>query len=79
MRHARDFAGHVFLAAPGAVSPHRGDFRMNPPELAAFLKARVRTVRDWPKPKVNFRDITTLFGDPDAFVRIVKQLAPTTR
>ncbi len=48
---------------------------MNPPELATFLKARVRTVRDWPKPKVNFRDITTLFGDPDAFRAIVQAFA----
>ena len=45
---------------------------MNPAELATFLKARVRTVRDWPKAKVNFRDVTTLFGDPDAFRAIVK-------
>ena len=45
---------------------------MNPPELAAFLKARVRTVRDWPRPQVNFRDITTLFGDPDAFRAMVR-------
>jgi adenine phosphoribosyltransferase len=48
---------------------------MTPPELAAFLKARVRTVRDWPKPPVNFRDVTTLFGDPDAFRAIVRALA----
>jgi adenine phosphoribosyltransferase len=48
---------------------------MNPPELATFLKARVRTVRDWPKPKVNFRDVTTLLGDPDAFRAIVRALA----
>lgn len=48
---------------------------MNPAELSAFLKARVRTVRDWPKPKVNFRDVTTLFGDPDAFRAIVQALA----
>jgi adenine phosphoribosyltransferase len=52
---------------------------MNPPELAAFLKARVRTVRDWPKPKVNFRDVTTLFGDPDAFRAIVNALAAESR
>ncbi|MBP6508224.1 MAG: adenine phosphoribosyltransferase [Opitutaceae bacterium] len=38
---------------------------MNSAELSAFLKARVRTVRDWPKPQVNFRDVTTLFSDPD--------------
>jgi adenine phosphoribosyltransferase len=48
---------------------------MNPPELAAFLKTRVRTVRDWPKPSVNFRDVTTLFGDPDAFRAIVQAFA----
>ncbi|MFI5356262.1 MAG: adenine phosphoribosyltransferase [Opitutales bacterium] len=38
---------------------------MSSPDLAAYLKARVRTVRDWPKPGVNFRDVTTLFNDPD--------------
>ncbi len=52
---------------------------MNPTELAAFLKARVRTVRDWPKPTVNFRDVTTLFGDPDAFRAIVEALAAECR
>ena len=52
---------------------------MNPPELAAFLKARVRTVRDWPKPKVNFRDVTTLLGDPEAFRAMVHALADETR
>src|SRR5256885_8353433 len=52
---------------------------MNPPELAAYLKARVRTVRDWPKPKVNFRDVTTLFGDPDAFRAIVQAFAEECR
>jgi len=48
---------------------------MTPTELATFLKARVRTVRDWPKPKVNFRDVTTLLGDPDAFRAIVRAFA----
>jgi adenine phosphoribosyltransferase len=52
---------------------------MNPSELAVFLKARVRTVRDWPKPKVNFRDVTTLFGDPDALRAIVRALAAEMR
>jgi adenine phosphoribosyltransferase len=62
------------LPAPASAVPHR-TFAMNPPELAAFLKARVRTVRDWPKPKVNFRDVTTLFGDPDAFRAMVLALS----
>ncbi len=48
---------------------------MNPQELARFLKSRVRTVRDWPKPKVNFRDVTTLFSDPEAFQAIVRALS----
>lgn len=52
---------------------------MTPPELAQFLKARVRTVRNWPKPKVNFRDVTTLFGDPEAFRAIVGAFAGETR
>lgn len=52
---------------------------MTPPELAAYLKARVRTVRDWPKPRVNFRDVTTLLADPDAFHAIVQALAAECR
>lgn len=35
--------------------------------ISALLKSRIRTVRDWPKPGVNFRDVTTLFHDPEAF------------
>ncbi len=52
---------------------------MNPEELAQFLKARVRTVRDWPKPKVNFRDVTTLFSDPEAFRVMIKSFAGEAR
>ena len=52
---------------------------MNNPEVAAFLKARVRTVRDWPQPKVNFRDVTTLLGDPAAFRAIVGAMAADVR
>jgi len=40
---------------------------MNPIDLSSYLKARIRTVRDWPKVGVNFRDVTTLFHDPEAF------------
>ncbi len=35
--------------------------------VAQYLKPKVRTVRGWPKPEVNFRDVTTLFQDPEAF------------
>jgi adenine phosphoribosyltransferase len=34
---------------------------------AALIKSKIRTVRDWPKVGVNFRDVTTLFHDPEAF------------
>ena len=48
---------------------------MNQAELASYLKARVRTVRDWPKPGVNFRDVTTLFSDPEAIRVMVESLS----
>jgi adenine phosphoribosyltransferase len=48
---------------------------MNQPELAAFLKSRVRTVRDWPKAGINFRDVTTLFQDPEAFRLVIDAFA----
>lgn len=31
---------------------------------ADFVKNRIRTVPDWPKPGIMFRDITPLLGDP---------------
>lgn len=52
---------------------------MNPQELAVYLKHRVRTVRDWPKPKVNFRDVTTLFNDPEAFRLMIQTFADEGR
>ena len=44
---------------------------------ANSLKSRIRTVRDWPKPGVNFRDVTTLFQDPEAFRTTIDALAGT--
>ncbi|MEH6952512.1 adenine phosphoribosyltransferase [Nitrobacter sp. NHB1] len=38
------------------------------------LQASVRTIPDYPKPGVMFRDITTLLGDARAFRRAVDQL-----
>lgn len=32
-----------------------------------LIKSKIRTVRGWPKVGVNFRDVTTLFHDPEAF------------
>lgn len=44
-------------------------------DLANLLKANVRTVRDWPKPGVNFRDVTTLFSHPASFQAIIEAFA----
>ena len=42
---------------------------------AITLKSKVRTVRDWPKPGINFRDVTTLFQDAEALRATVDALA----
>ena len=38
------------------------------------LKAAIRTIPDYPKPGIMFRDISTLLGDPRAFRRAVDEL-----
>ena len=38
------------------------------------LKASVRTIADYPRPGIQFRDITTLLGDARAFRRAVDEL-----
>ena len=45
---------------------------MRPGEL---IKSNIRTVRDWPKVGVNFRDVTTLFHQPDVFRVIIDAFA----
>jgi adenine phosphoribosyltransferase len=45
----------------------------------AELKAHVRTVRDWPQPGVNFRDVTTLFENPDCFRSIIDSMVALSR
>jgi adenine phosphoribosyltransferase len=46
---------------------------MNPPD-ALDLRAAIRTIRDYPKPGIQFRDITTLLGNARAFRRTVDEL-----
>ncbi|MFC2250121.1 adenine phosphoribosyltransferase [Labrys portucalensis] len=41
---------------------------------ARFLKDAIRTIPDYPKPGVAFRDITTLLGDAWAFRRAIDEL-----
>lgn len=36
-------------------------------EINEFLKTHIRTVPDWPKPGIMFRDISTLFENPKAW------------
>ena len=48
---------------------------MQPADLSAYLKPKIRTVRGWPKAGVNFRDVTTLFHDPEAFRVMVESFS----
>jgi len=36
-----------------------------------FIKGKIRTIPDWPKPGVMFRDITTLLKDNEGFKRVI--------
>jgi len=47
---------------------------MASPELENDLKAAVRSIPDYPRPGIMFRDITTLLGDARAFRRAVDEL-----
>lgn len=43
-------------------------------DLTEELKSSIRTIEDYPKPGILFRDITTLLGEPRAFRRAVDEL-----
>ena len=47
---------------------------MTSPALAFDLRATIRTIPDYPKPGIMFRDITTLLGNARAFRRAVDEL-----
>jgi adenine phosphoribosyltransferase len=47
---------------------------MTSPALAFDLRSAIRTIPDYPKPGIMFRDITTLLGDARAFRRAVDEL-----
>lgn len=42
---------------------------------AEFLKSRIREVPDFPKPGINFYDITTLLRDPEGFKAAIESLS----
>lgn len=43
------------------------------------LKSLIRTIPDYPKPGIMFRDVTTLFGDAQGFKAAIAQLAEPYR
>lgn len=43
--------------------------------LSAEIKRRIRTVRGWPKPGVNFRDVATLFQNREGMRLVVDGIA----
>ncbi|MCF7646511.1 adenine phosphoribosyltransferase [Bacillus subtilis] len=43
-------------------------------ETKEFLKMSLRTIPDYPRPGVMFRDVTTLMGNPQAFRRAIDEL-----
>jgi adenine phosphoribosyltransferase len=47
---------------------------MTPPALETMLADSIRTIPDYPKAGIMFRDITTLLGDARAFRRAVDEL-----
>ena len=47
---------------------------MTSPQFENDLKAAIRTIPDYPKPGIMFRDITTLLGNARAFRRAVDEL-----
>jgi adenine phosphoribosyltransferase len=47
---------------------------MTSPALENDLKSAIRTIPDYPKPGIMFRDITTLLGDARAFRRAVDEM-----
>jgi adenine phosphoribosyltransferase len=42
---------------------------------AEFLRSRIREVPDFPKPGINFYDITTLLRDPEGFKTAIESLS----
>ena len=50
------------------------DLKETPMTFEHDLKASVRTIPDYPKPGILFRDITTLLGDARSFRRAVDEL-----
>jgi adenine phosphoribosyltransferase len=72
---AADAAVDIRAVAGYAIpAPLASETPMASPTLENDLHAAIRTIPDYPKPGVMFRDITTLLGDARAFRRAVDEL-----
>src|SRR5262249_36557160 len=65
---------HSGAAGTVAGKPFRGETHMVSMQFEHDLKDSIRSIPDYPKPGVMFRDITTLLGDARAFRRAVDEL-----
>jgi adenine phosphoribosyltransferase len=65
-------AGSMVRQSGAARKP--GEKPMVSMQFEHDLKASIRTIPDYPKPGIMFRDITTLLGDARAFRRAVDEL-----
>jgi adenine phosphoribosyltransferase len=59
---------------PETTGPPETETELESPVLENDLKAAIRTIPDYPKPGIMFRDITTLLGSARAFRRAVDEL-----
>ena len=41
-------------------------------DISALLKTKIRTARNWPQPGVNFRDVSGVFADVEAFQALIE-------
>ena len=41
-------------------------------DISALLKTKIRTARNWPKPGINFRDVSGVFADVEAFQELIE-------
>ena len=41
--------------------------------IESYLKSVIRTVPDWPEKGVQFRDVTPIFTNPEAFQRVIRE------
>jgi adenine phosphoribosyltransferase len=62
------------FTVPAPPGPLNNETDMTSPVLENDLKAAIRTIPDYPKPGIMFRDITTLLGSARAFRRAVDEL-----